>query len=36
MLFCNLGASLLRYMLVGKGTVSDGSGNKKKKRNCKS
>ena len=36
MLFGTLGASLLGNLLSGKGIVRAGSGNKKRKRNCKS
>ena len=36
MLSGTLGASLLGNMLAGKGIVRAGSGNKKRKRNCKS
>ena len=36
MLLGTLGASLLGNMLAGKGIVRPGSGNKKRKKNCKS
>ena len=36
MLLGTLGASFLRNLLAGKGIVRAGSGNKKRKRNCKS
>ena len=36
LLLVTLGASLLGNLLLGGGTVRAGSGNKKKKRNCKS
>ena len=36
MLLGTLGANLLGNLLTGKGIVRAGSGNKKKKRNCKS
>ena len=36
MLLGTLGASLLGNLLAGKGIVRAGSGNKKRKRNCKS
>ena len=36
MLLCTLRASLLGYLLTGKGIARAGSGIKKRKRNCKS
>ena len=36
MLFGSLGASLLGNLLAGKGIARAGSGNKKRKRNCRS